>query len=261
MPFSSTSRALIAALLCVLIGACAHRPNVPIAAAALAAAGEAAAPGFVCLADWQPMALPGKRATRYAYWPIGPGGGPALRAEADASASLLNHRVERAPQALGRLRFDWQVQRPGAPSDVRYRDLEDAPARIVLAFAGDHAGLSARNQLIFDLAELVSGERPPYATLMYVWNGAGPVDSVVVNPRTDRVRKIVVDAGSERLRQWRSHERDIAADFRRAFGEEPGGLIGVGLMTDADNTGGAALSWYGPVCLGPATAGPAVVRP
>lgn len=39
------------------------------------------------------------------------------------------------------------------------------------------------------------------------------------------------------------------ADFRRAFGEEPGALIGVALMTDADNTRASAEASYGEVRL------------
>ncbi len=82
---------------------------------------------------------------------------------------------------------------------------------------------------------------------------ARAVGSVVVNPRTDRIRKLVVESGSARLKQWLDYERDIRADFRAVFGEEPGPLIGVALMTDSDNTQSEARAWYGPVELLPAT--------
>jgi hypothetical protein len=92
---------------------------------------------------------------------------------------------------------------------------------------------------------------PPYATLMYVWDNEAPVDSVVVNPRTDRVRKIVLDSGPQHLGRWRDHQRDLAADFRRAFGEEPGRLVAVAVMTDGDNTRSSTRAWYGEVDLSP----------
>ena len=69
----------------------------------------------------------------------------------------------------------------------------------------------------------------------------------VIHPRTDRVRKIVVDAGPGQIRRWREHRRDLAADFQRAFGEAPGALVSVAYMTDADNTQQQARAWYGPV--------------
>ena len=52
------------------------------------------------------------------------------------------------------------------------------------------------------------------------------------SPRSDRIRKLVVESGSARLDQWLDYERDIRADFERVFGEPPGALVGVAIMTD-----------------------------
>jgi hypothetical protein len=51
------------------------------------------------------------------------------------------------------------------------------------------------------------------------------------------------------LNQWLSYERNIRADYEKAFGEPPGALIGIGLMTDSDNTQSNAQAWYGPIRL------------
>ena len=67
------------------------------------------------------------------------------------------------------------------------------------------------------------------------------------SPRTDRVRKIVLEAGPQHLGQWRHHRRDLVADFQRAFGEAPGDVLGVALMTDSDNTRSTATAWYGDI--------------
>jgi hypothetical protein len=84
---------------------------------------------------------------------------------------------------------------------------------------------------------------------MYAWDNRAAPGTVIVGPRTDRVRKIVVETGPARLGQWLQYERDLAADYRLAYGEEPGPLIGVALMTDADNTGSRAAGQYGEVRL------------
>ena len=140
---------------------------------------------------------------------------------------------------------------------------EDAAARVMFGFSGDAATLPARTRMMFDLAEALTGERPPYATLMYVWDNQAPVGSVIVNPRTDRIRKIVVDTGPADLGRWRDHRRDLRADFRRAFGEDPGPLVSVAMMTDSDNTASQARAWYGTVSLhgGPAAMVPAQRQP
>jgi hypothetical protein len=89
----------------------------------------------------------------------------------------------------------------------------------------------------------------PYATLMYVWCNQRPVGSVILNPRTDRIRKMVIETGGGRVGQWLSYERNIRADFEKAFGEPPGVLIGIGIMTDSDNTRSHAQAWYGAIHL------------
>jgi hypothetical protein len=82
---------------------------------------------------------------------------------------------------------------------------------------------------------------------MYVWCNKRPPGTVVTSPRTDRIRKMVLESGPGRLNQWLDYERDIRADFERAFGEAPGALVGIAIMTDSDNTRSATKAWYGPV--------------
>ena len=63
--------------------------------------------------------------------------------------------------------------------------------------------------------------------------------------------------------RWRDHRRDLAADFRRAFGEAPGPLTSMAVMTDSDNNRASARTWYGPVLLEPsagAASAPAAQR-
>jgi hypothetical protein len=93
----------------------------------------------------------------------------------------------------------------------------------------------------------LTGEELPYATLMYVWCNQREPLSVVRNPRTDRIRKLVLESGPTRLGRWLDYERDVRADFERVFGEPPGALVGVAVMTDSDNTRSTTSAFYGPV--------------
>ena len=197
--------------------------------------------------EWHAFELPGKRSTRYvpgqfeSQW--------VLHAQADRSASVHRRTVRVAPDELGSVSFSWKVASLVPGADVRNSDVEDAPVRLLLAFDGDASRLSPRTRMMFDLMHTLTGEAPPFATLMYVWDGPTPVDTLVVNRRSDRVRKIVLESGPAHLGQWRRYTRDIADDFRRAFGEEPGALIGIAVMTDTDNTLTNAEAWYGEIKL------------
>jgi hypothetical protein len=222
-------RLLLPVLAALLLGACAAPPLT--------------APS----ADWHMVTVPGKKPTEYAW--VQKSGRPAWHAQADVSASMWRRRVHVDAARLGEVDFAWWVPALNPQSQLGSIDGDDAPARVLFSFAGDESQLSARNRTMFELARTLTGESPPYATLMYVWDNQAPVDSVIVHPRSDRIRKLVVESGEQGLAQWRGYKRDLAADFRRAFGEEPGDLIGIALMTDADNTRSRSEAWYGEVQL------------
>ncbi|MDX1801592.1 MAG: DUF3047 domain-containing protein, partial [Marinobacter sp.] len=40
-------------------------------------------------------------------------------------------------------------------------------------------------------------------------------------------------------------------DYRRAFGKAPPPIVGIGIMSDSDNTGESATAWYGDITLDP----------
>jgi hypothetical protein len=84
---------------------------------------------------------------------------------------------------------------------------------------------------------------------MYVWSPTHPAGTVLINPRSDRIRKLVVESGTDRLGRWNDHERDVQADFMLAFGEAPGPLMAVALMSDTDNTASRLEAWFGALRL------------
>lgn len=197
---------------------------------------------------WVHKTFPGKAATRFEYARLD--GRDAVSVRSDASASMLRQQVRVEPQDLRDVRFSWKVPQLIEQADLALREKDDAPVRVVLAFEGDRARFSTRDAALSELARALTGEPLPYATLMYVWCNRCPPGTVIMNPRTDRIRMLVVESGPRRLNQWLDYQRDIRADFRRAFGEEPGALVGVGIMTDSDNSRTRTQAWYGPVRLG-----------
>ena len=199
------------------------------------------------LSAWHEVPLPGKHATRYTHQ--SEQGKPVVHAESESSASMLRRLLKIDPASLGAVKFSWRVPNLIEAADLADRHAEDSPVRLILAFDGDHGRLSLRNRMLFDLAHAVTGEAPPFATLMYVWDNKAPTESVIHSGRTDRIRKIVLESGSGNLGVWRHYERDVVEDYRRSFGEDPGALIAVGLMTDSDNTQSRARAWYGEVRL------------
>ena len=147
------------------------------------------------------------------------------------------------------LKWEWKATGPILGADNTERVHDDSPLRILVAFDGNKSKLSFKEKMTFEMANLVSGQELPYATLMYIWSGKSPVNTILDNPHTTRIKMIVVDSGSEKVGEWLMHQRDLTADFRAAYGEAPGQVIGIALLTDTDNTKTETKAYYGDIEL------------
>lgn len=240
----------LALLPLLMLGGCATAPSAGDAAGLAGSAwANASSTGGPAGSTWSHQTFPGKRATLYA--PQRKDGRDALMVRAQSSASVVRRQVRIEPDQLGRLQFSWLVPAVITAADMARRESDDSPVRLILAFEGDRSRFSAKDAMLSELAETLTGEPLPYATLMYVWSNRRPPETVILNPRTDRIRKLVMESGPDHLSRWLSYERDVRADFIKAFGEPPGALLSIGLMTDTDNTRSEASAWYGPVRLLP----------
>ena len=196
---------------------------------------------------WEPVLFPGKSPTQYQTEIVG--SRTTLVARANSSVSMLRKPLRIEPSQLGSIRFSWLLPQLIANADMGERSSDDSPLRLVLAFEGDRSTFSLKNAMLNELALTLTGEEMPYATLMYVWCNRRPVGSVMHNHRTDRIRQLVVESGSTGLQQWRDYERNIRADYEKVFGEAPGALVGIAVMTDSDNTKSTVLAHYGDISL------------
>ena len=210
-----------------------------------------ASPGMAAPAPlavkWQHCTFPGKRPTAYDAMVLD--GRKVIRSQAKSSASMLRQSLRVEPGELGKLRFSWKVPALIQGADLTQRDRDDSPVRLVLAFEGDRSTFSAKNAMLSELVLTLTGEPLPYATLMYVWGNHHEAESVIVSARTDRIRKLVLESGPQQLDRWLDYERDIRTDYEKAYGEAPGALVGIGIMTDSDNTRQQTRAWFGPVSL------------
>lgn len=174
-------------------------------------------------------------------------GRTVLRARADASASGLIRGLQ---VDLGRyplLAWRWKMVNLPAKGDLATKAGDDFAARIYLTFDLDPATLSLADRFKLSLARTIWGDQLPAAALCYVWDARAPVDTIAPNAYTDRVRMVVADSGGAELGRWVTRERDVAADFRRAFGMEPPPVTAVIVSADTDNTGESVESYFGDI--------------
>jgi len=241
-----TSGRIASAVACVALAAAAWAVDL-----ADIAAFSGATPGGPIPAAWMPLTF--RRIPQHTSYSLVRDAerGVVVRAQAQASASGLIHPLALPAVERPLLTWQWKADNLIAGGDVRRKEGDDYPVRIYVSFRYSPERLSFIDRARYTAARIIYGEYPPHAGINYIWDARTPVGTVVRNPFTDRVQMIVVESGAARLQQWLAYERDIVADYRQAFGEEPPPIAGVALMTDADNTGEDVVAYYGDIILSP----------
>jgi len=70
---------------------------------------------------------------------------------------------------------------------------------------------------------------------------------VIPNLNTPRIKMIVAESGRDKVGRWQEITRNIHEDYKRVFGDEPGTITAIGIMTDTDNTGENVHAYYGDI--------------
>jgi hypothetical protein len=196
---------------------------------------------------WEPyFILRGNEPTTYRVVEVE--GAAALEAVADAGGSGLHRKIRIDPQRHPLLEWRWRVPpREAGSSPFSEAARASAMARVTVAFHGDPEKLDFADRAHLRLAKALTANGLPYATLVYVWLRGVPAGTILESPYSYRVRLIVVESGEQRVGEWIGVRRNVLEDYRSAFGEEPGDIVAVGVMTDSGDDGSRRRAYYGDI--------------
>jgi hypothetical protein len=207
---------------------------------------SAGRPGAAPPGHWDPFIVsPFSTRTEYSLVESGPR--VVLEARAEGSASGFYRRIHIDPERHPVVEWSWRVLQPPAHADPRVPSRDDSPARLVISFHGDVNRLDIGERNTLRLYKALTGEKLPYAMLMYTWSSDAPVGTIASSSHTEKIQMIVVENGGGHVGEWREFRRNVLEDYRLAFGEEPSDIVAVGVMTDATNSGGKAGAQYGDI--------------
>jgi hypothetical protein len=151
-------------------------------------------------------------------------GNRVLRAESRNAASGLIRRIGYDLRDYPVLSWRWKIEGVVKKGDERRKEGDDYAARIYVIFPH---WFPARTR-----------------TLNYIWANRLPRGSHLPNAYYGNAMMIAVESGGENAGRWIAERRDVLADYRRVFGEEPPDVGAIAIMTDTDNTGESARAWY-----------------
>jgi hypothetical protein len=178
------------------------------------------------LKDWEPEYFVGE--TLYRLTP-NQSGVTVLCAESRGAASGLVRQIPVDLRKTPYLNWSWQVDTVFLQNDEKTKQGDDYPARVYVVLD---------DGLFFWQTK----------ALNYVWAGRTPLGSVWTSPYiSDNVKLIAVESGNARKGLWRHEKRNVIDDLKRAFGKPVTRIDAVAIMTDTDNTRGAAKACYGDI--------------
>lgn len=149
-----------------------------------------------------------------------------LKAESRDGASILLAAVDFDPDKFEWLSWSWRVDQLVEGEALDRKQGSDAAARVYVYF--ETPGLPWQKR-----------------SIDYVWSATLPVGTILPSAFAASSKMIVVESGTSALGQWRRVERNLEEDYRRCFGKyDPPKAIGLGLMTDTDNTHSAAIAYF-----------------
>lgn len=153
-------------------------------------------------------------------------GTTTLRAAANNSASALYRKIAVDLNRTPLLTWEWKVERLLPANNPQEKAGDDFPARVYVVVQDGFLPWQVK-------------------VLSYVWANSEPPAPYWPNPFTERAVMIPLQAGTEHLGQWRREQVNIAEDYQRIFGEPIKEIVGVAIMSDADNGGGQTLAYFG----------------
>lgn len=195
---------------------------------------------------WMPLIF-GKIERQTAYFLAHEQNRVVVKAYSENAASGLYREVDIDPAVYPNIHWQWKIDKLVEGADIHSKAGDDYPARIYVSFDYDTERLNEFERFKLSVYKMLHGTAPPLAVINYVWDNKTPVDTVVANAYTNRVRMIVVQSGPKAVGQWRHETRNVYQDYQRAFGETPLKITAIALMTDTDNTHDTASSYYGDI--------------
>jgi len=185
---------------------------------------------------WRSVNFPRRRGANFSA-----DGKDALIVETTGGVGLLWQPVPGEVAGAEQARWRWQKTQGVGPTDLSKKGGDDRVLAVYFAFAEP----SDAGKDLPDLLRKGRGE-----VLVYVWGGSAKRGTVLQLPYFEgRGRTIVKRAATEKPGIWFDEKAAVRADFKRAFGKNPGHLVAIAVSSDSDDTGGRNVAALADLCV------------
>jgi hypothetical protein len=128
------------------------------------------------------------------------------------------------------LEWSWKVVTLPPGGDARRRQTTDQAAQIYVVWARPPEILRSR-------------------IIGYAWDTTAPAGEIIKSKKTGTVTYVIMRSGGDKLGTWLTERRNVADDFRKIYGEEPGNPTALSISIDSNDTRSEAESYIGAIAF------------
>jgi hypothetical protein len=152
--------------------------------------------------------------------------GPCLHLRSAKASFALQRDVDVDPAQMPYLTWRWKVTQLPAGGDFRHASKDDQAAQVLVAFADRRI-------------------------LTYLWDTTAPKGTAAASSDIPLVHifAVVCESGAGQANQWVAENRNVAADYQRAYGKAAPSVKGLRLQINSQHTGTTAESYFGEVAF------------
>jgi len=155
-----------------------------------------------------------------------------IKAESLGGRSSLFKEVKEKEKNCRILSWGWKISNVVHSAIETRKDRFDAAARVMVVFGQE------RSYRIF------GGGEPVGLKIEYIWATRLPKGHIFDHPGEKDCKVFVLESGDGKAGQWVYFERNIHKDFKKAFGQDPPGILAIGIQTDTDHSNELVTTYY-----------------
>lgn len=155
-----------------------------------------------------------------------------IKAESLGCRSSLFKEVKEKEKNYPILSWGWKISNVVRSAIETRKDRYDAAARVMVVFGKE------KSYGIF------GGGEPIGLKIEYIWATRLSKGHIFDHPGEKNCKIFVLESGEGKAGQWIYFRRNIHKDFRKAFGQDPPGVLAIGIQTDTDHSNELVTAYY-----------------
>lgn len=171
--------------------------------------------------------------------------GTVVRAQSEGGTANLvtEQRIDLMTHPV--LEWRWKIDQLAETADVEKRSQSDLTAALVVRF--DYHDLTLLQRLKHFTVRILGYHITSHRMLLYFWGNKAERGSISTNLHADWLKQVAVRSGSAHVGTWVTERRNVVADYRAIFGDDPPLVTSVSLITETNDTEERVTAYYGDI--------------